>query len=130
MFFNGYINETIVYLPLILIPFIGMSLGISWILASLGVYIRDISQMIGVITSVLMFLSPVFYPLDSLPAKLRDWVMLNPVTFIIEQARQVVIIGGVPDWSGLGLYVVMGSLIMLGGYAWFQKTRRGFADVI
>lgn len=124
------INATIIYLPLIFIPFITMSLGISWILASLGVYIRDIGQIIGVFTTVLMFLSPVFYPLESLPENLRIWVMLNPMTFIIEQVRQVVIVGELPDFMGLGLYSVIGSFLMYCGYVWFQKTRRGFADVL
>ncbi|MBU3612844.1 ABC transporter permease [Polynucleobacter sp. MG-27-Goln-C1] len=127
---DGPTNLTILYVPVIFIPFIVMSLGISWILASLGVYIRDISQVIGVFTSVLMFLSPVFYPLDSLPAELRIWVMLNPATFIIEQVRQVVIVGDLPDWGGLGLYAVIAIFLMYGGYVWFQKTRRGFADVL
>lgn len=128
--FGESINLTIIYLPLIFIPFIAVTLGISWILASLGVYIRDIGQIIGFFTTMLMFLSPVFYPLDSLPAKLRIWVMLNPVTFIIEQVRQVVIIGELPDWFGLAAYTVTGVFLMYGGYAWFQKTRRGFADVL
>jgi lipopolysaccharide transport system permease protein len=99
-------------------------------LASLGVYIKDISQMIGVFTSALMFLSPVFYPLDSLPVNLRIWVMLNPTTFIIEQVRMVVIIGIPPDWSGLGIYASVSIFIMYGGYIWFQKTRKGFNDVL
>lgn len=130
MVFDVSINVTIVYLPLIFIPFVVVSMGISWLLASLGVYIRDISQVIGVFTTALMFLSPVFYPLDSLPDKLQFWVMLNPVTFIIEQVRQVTIVGKLPDWRGLALYSVIGIFLMFGGYAWFQKTRRGFADVL
>lgn len=124
------IGVAVIFLPLIYIPFIAVSLGVAWILASLGVYIRDISQVIGVLTSALMFLSPVFYPLDSLPPKLRVWVMLNPITFIVEQVRRVVIMNELPDWKGLGLYAVIGAVLMYGGYVWFQKTRRGFSDVL
>ena len=128
--FNGYLHWTVVFAPVILLPFVLLTLGVAWILASLAVFLRDVGQTIGIITMALMFLSPVFYPVTALPERLRPWLMLNPLTFIIEQAREVLIWGHVPKWSGLGLYTLVAVLVCWTGYAWFQKTRTGFADVL
>jgi lipopolysaccharide transport system permease protein len=77
-----------------------------------------------------MFCSPVFYSVNSIPESFRPWLMLNPITFIIEQARQVFIFGHLPNWSGLSIYTVVAIFIAWIGYAWFQKTRKGFANVL
>lgn len=127
---NHYVNWTIVFVPFILLPVCFLSLGFSWFLAALGVYLRDISQMIGIITTILMFLAPVFYPSSAIPLTFRPYLMLNPLTFAIEELRQVVIWGNFPDLSGLCLYTMVSLLVAWLGYAWFQKTRKGFADVI
>ena len=127
---NGQIFWTAFLLPLVLLPLIFLILGISWFLAALGVYVRDIGQFIGVLMTVLMFLSPVFYPISALPAKFQTWMLLNPLSFIIEQARIILITGGMPDLIGLCIYLFVALLIMLLGFAWFQKTRKGFADVL
>jgi lipopolysaccharide transport system permease protein len=78
----------------------------------------------------MLFLAPVFYPMTILPEKLRPWIMVNPLTFIIEQAREVIIWGHFPNWVGLGLYSLIALVVAWVGYAWFQKTRKGFADVL
>jgi lipopolysaccharide transport system permease protein len=78
----------------------------------------------------MLFLSPVFYPVTALPEEFRPWVMANPLSFIIEQAREVLIWGHVPNWTGLGGYTLVATVIAWTGYAWFQKTRKGFADVL
>lgn len=128
--FNGYVHWTIVFIPLVLLPLIIVTLGLAWILASLGVFLRDVGQAIGVITTVLMFLSPVFYPVTAVPERFRPFIMANPLTFIIEQAREVLIWGHLPNWIGLGIYTCAATVIAWTGYAWFQKTRKGFADVL
>lgn len=128
--FNGYLHWTAVFIPLVLLPLVILTLGLSWMLASLGVFLRDVGQSIGIITTVMMFLSPVFYPVTALPEKFRPWIMINPLTFIIEQSREVLIWGRLPDWTGLGIYTLAGTLVAWTGYAWFQKTRKGFADVL
>jgi lipopolysaccharide transport system permease protein len=99
-------------------------------LASLGVFLRDVAQTIGILTAMLMFLSPVFYPVTAVPERFRPFIMANPLTFIIEQAREVLIWGRLPNWSGLGAYTIAAIAVAWAGYAWFQKTRRGFADVL
>ena len=129
-FFNSYLHWTVTFIPLVLLPLVVLTLGLSWILASLGVFIRDVGQTIGLVTTVLMFLSPVFYPVTALPEKVRPFIMANPLTFIIEQAREVLIWGHLPNWIGLGVYTLVAIVIAWIGYFWFQKTRKGFADVI
>lgn len=128
--FNGYLHWTAVFTPLVLLPLIILTLGLAWMLASLGVFLRDVGQTIGIITTVMMFLAPVFYPIAALPEEMRPWLMANPLTFIIEQARAVLIWGRLPDWTGLGIYTAITTVIAWTGYAWFQKTRKGFADVL
>jgi lipopolysaccharide transport system permease protein len=130
IFFNGYINWTAILVPLIFIPLVFLILGLSWILASLGVYVRDVGQTIGILTSVLMFLSPVFYSIDALPPAFQFWMMLNPLSFIIEQARAVLIQGLIPNWDLLGIYTAGALTFMWCGYVWFQRTRKGLADVL
>jgi len=128
--FNGYLNLTVLLIPIVILPLIILSLGFSWILASFGVFVRDTGQTIGLLTTLLMFLSPVFYPVSAVPEALQPYIMINPMTFIIEQVRLVVMRGEFPNWTGLGIYLVIAILLMLAGFTWFQKTRKGFADVI
>lgn len=130
MLFNGYLQWTVIFIPLILLPLVILSLGLAWTLASLGVFLRDVGQTIALVTTVLMFLAPVFYPVTAVPERFRPFIMANPVTFIIEQAREVLIWGHSPNWLGLGIYTVAATVVAWAGYAWFQKTRKGFADVL
>jgi lipopolysaccharide transport system permease protein len=128
--FNDYLHWTAVLIPIVLLPIVILTLGLSWLLASLGVFLRDVGQTIGIITTVLMFLSPVFYPITAVPERFRPFIMANPLTFIIEQAREVLIWGHLPNWMGLGIYTLLATGIAWVGFAWFQKTRKGFADVL
>jgi lipopolysaccharide transport system permease protein len=128
--FNGYLHWTAVLIPLVVLPLVILTLGLAWMLASLGVFLRDVGQTIGIITTIMLFLAPVFYPVTALPEEMRPWIMANPLTFIIEQAREVLIWGRMPDWIGLGCYNAVALTITWAGFAWFQKTRKGFADVL
>lgn len=128
--FNGYIPWTAIFIPFVILPLVTLMLGLSWFLASLGVFIRDVGQTVTIVTTVLMFLSPVFYPLDAVPERFRPFILLNPLTFIIEQSRAVLIWGNLPDWKGLLMYCAASAVVAFIGYVWFQKTRKGFADVL
>ena len=127
---NQNLPWTCVLFPLILIPLIFVTMGVAWFLAATGVFVRDIAQTTGIATTVLMFLAPVFYPVSSLPKEYQTLLQLNPLTFIIEEARQVLIWGKLPDWSGLGIYFAVSLVFAWAGFWWFQKTRKGFADVL
>lgn len=126
----GEIHITVLLTPVVLIPFAILLMGLSLFFAALGVFLRDIGQLVGIIVTGLMFLSPIFYPLSALPEAVRPYLYLNPVTFIIEQMREVIIWGHMPDWSGLFLYTLISLFIAMGGYLFFIKTRKGFADVL
>jgi lipopolysaccharide transport system permease protein len=128
--FNGYLQWTAVFIPLVLMPLVILTMGFAWMLASIGVFLRDVGQTIGIITTVLMFLAPVFYPITAVPERFRPFIMANPITFIIEQGREVLIWGHLPNWIGLGAYTLVASVVAWLGFALFQKTRKGFADVL
>jgi len=128
--FNGVLHWTALFAPLVLLPLLILTLGLAWILASVGVFLRDVGQTIGIVVTVLMFLSPVFYPVTAVPEGFRPWIMANPLTFIIEQAREVLIWGHLPDGIGLGIYSLAATAVAWVGYVWFQKTRKGFSDVL
>lgn len=121
---------TTLFLPLVLLPLVILTLGVSWMLAALGVYLRDIGQITGVLATAMLFLSSAMFPTTALPANLRWLLILNPLTFIIDQARAVTLWGQTPDWIGLGLYLACALAVLYLGFAMFQLTRRGFADVI
>jgi lipopolysaccharide transport system permease protein len=127
---NGFLHWTVIFIPLVLLPLVIFTLGLAWMLVSTGVYIRDIGQTIGIFTTVMLFVSPVFFPVTALPARFQPWMMANPLTFIIEQARDVLIWGTLPNWQGLGFYTLAATFVAWAGYVWFQKTRKGFADVL
>ncbi|GGD69316.1 ABC transporter permease [Caballeronia grimmiae] len=116
--------------PLILVPYVLLIAGVTWFLMSLGVFLRDIGQLMSIVTSLLMFLSPVFYPTTSVPEELRFLIEWNPLTFVIEQLRNALIWGNPLDWLGILKYFVFGYIAAWFGYAWFQRTRGGFADIL
>jgi lipopolysaccharide transport system permease protein len=119
-----------VYLPLVFLPLILFTMGLAWFLASLGVYLRDVGQITGVFTTILLFMSPVFYPVSNFPERYQPILYANPLTFIIEQSRAVLMWGQSPNWQGLLIAAAISFLAAWFGFAWFQKTRRGFADVL
>ncbi|WP_064572743.1 ABC transporter permease [Cupriavidus gilardii] len=127
---QGSIPASALALPLIMVPLLLFSLGLGWIFSSLGVYVRDVAQTVGIATTVIMFLSPVFYSVHALPEGYRKVLLFNPLTFIIEQARAAVVFGHWPDWLLLAAYTLGSAVVAWLGYWWFQKTRRGFADVL
>lgn len=126
----GLPPATVLYVPLILLPFCLFILGLCWILASLGVYLRDVSQFIGIVTTVVMFMSPIFYPPENLPEPYRHLLYLNPLTFIVEQVRAVAFFSAQPNVAGLLIYAGAAGVFACLAFAWFQKTRKGFADVL
>jgi lipopolysaccharide transport system permease protein len=128
--FFGIPHPLIVLLPLVLLPLVLLTIGMSWALASFGVYLRDISQIVGVLTTALMFLSPIFYPISALPAEFQTLMHLNPLTLVIESTRDVLVWGKLPDIRLWLIQLGASSFIAWLGFVWFQKTRKGFADVL
>lgn len=117
-------------LPLVVASYVPLLLGLSWFLAALGVFIRDVGQITALVVNLLMFLSPVFYPVSMLPAHWQPLLRANPLTPMIEQLRRVVLEGLWPDWSQLLLNLAVGIAVAWLGARWFNATRKGFADVL
>jgi lipopolysaccharide transport system permease protein len=126
----GVPKAGILLLPLALFPLAIFVLGLSWLLAALGVYLRDVSQFVGVVVMALMFLSPIFYPLSALPEGYRELVALSPITASVDQARDLMFWGKPLAWGSWTVHLIISLVIGWLGFAWFQQTRRGFADVI
>ena len=124
------LHWTLILLPVVILPLLLLIMGLSWLLASIGVFVRDIGQFIGLILTMMLFMSPIFYPASALPESVRGYLFLNPLTFIIEQSRGVILAGNPPDWAGLAIYYLISVLIAWIGLFWFEKTRKGFADVL
>lgn len=132
--FYGILHQslhwTMLLVPFLFIPLVLMTLGISWFLSSAGVFIRDIGQASGPLTTIMLFLSPVLYPLSAFPEAYQGFLYANPLTFLIMQAQDLLIWGRTPSWTGIGAYCLGSYLIAWCGLLWFQKTRKAFADVL
>lgn len=127
---NGSIPWTIVLFPIVITCFLPFVAGAVWLLASLGVFLRDLKQGIGIVTTALMFLAPIMYPKDIIPLAFRPWLYLNPLTVIVEASQDVLVWGRQPDWMALGLYTLGSMTFAWLAFAWFERSRKGFADVL
>lgn len=129
LFLNHNLPWTVVFFPFLLIPLMFATMGFAWFLAALGVYVRDIGHITGMFTTVLMFLSPVFYPMSAF-GSYQAILKYNPLAFLIEEGRNTMIFGHTPDVGRWLITSILGLLIAWLGFIWFQKTRKGFADVL
>jgi len=125
------ISPTLWCYPLVIIPLIMFTAGIGWLLASLGVFLRDLRQVVsGVLLPVMFFMTPIFYPPSRVPEAFR-WITLgNPLAGVIDNARRTLLYGQYPDWTTLGSTALLGAVVMQLGFAFFMKSRRSFADVL
>ncbi|WP_295544010.1 ABC transporter permease [uncultured Thiohalocapsa sp.] len=126
----GLPPATALLFPLILLPFVVLTLGVCWFLSSLGVFLRDVAQVVSVLTTALLFLSPIFFPVDALPGAVQPLLFFNPLTPAVEMSRDVLIWGRLPSLPAYLAFVATAGAIGWLGFAWFQKTRAGFADVL
>lgn len=130
---HGSIPWTVLLVPLWLVPLFLLTQGCAWLVASLGVYFRDMKQLVPVLLQILFFMSPIFWRLEAVQARLPEvagYLKLNPLTVIIEGARRLIFAAELPDWRLLALVTAGTSVVFALGLAWFQKTKKGFADVI
>jgi len=130
LFVRQGLNLTVFLMPVVISPFILLVIGLSWVISSLGTFLRDIGQTVSILMLIMLFLAPIFYPMSAIPQVYHKFILANPLTFIIQQFRAIVIFGDQPDWVGLGLYWLFAIVVFCLGYAFFQKCRGGFADVL
>lgn len=129
-FLMGGIPWTVVLFPIVVLCFLPFVAGTLWLLASLGVYLRDLKQAVAIVTMALMFLAPILYPATMIPERYRFALYFNPLTIIAEASQDVLIWGRLPAWNHLGVYVLVSGLFAWLAFAWFEQTRKGFADVV
>lgn len=126
----GTVPWTLIFLPLIYLPLLFLCLGLSWFLSSLGVFIRDVGHLLGVIVQMLFFLTPIFYPISAVPPSFRIFIYINPLSFIVNHFRRVTLFGQQPDWGEYLLITIAAFGMSLLGYVWFMKSKKTFADVV
>ena len=124
------ISWTMLLFPFTLLPLLLISCGVSLFIASLGVYLRDIQQLISILTQMLFFMTPIFYPISIVPEKLRWILEFNPLSPIVEETRKVLLYGQLPDPGVCLTSYVLSFVVFQLGLAWFMKTKKGFADVL
>jgi lipopolysaccharide transport system permease protein len=130
LIFNHFIHWTALLLPLIWLPMMMFTLGCGYFLASLGVFVRDMGAVIGVLTTMLFFLTPIFYPISAVPEPFRIFCRVNPIAIFVEDARRVVLWGLFPDWPWFFFGMVLSVAVLIIGFVWFMKSKKAFADVI
>lgn len=121
---------TALFLPVVLAPLALLVLGVSYFLASIGVFLRDVRPLIGVLMTAMLFLSPVFYPLEAVPEGVRAIIALNPMSVLLEEVRGLLFWGTSPNVLALSVQYGLGVAVFLLGWAWFARTRKAFADVL
>lgn len=127
---GGAIYWTLLLVPVVLLPLVMLTLGLAWLLASLGVFIRDIGYTVTLVVQVFFFLTPIFYQLEQIPQPYQRIAQLNPLANVVDHMRRVVLWGQTPDWPSYVMWLLIGGVAMILGYAWFMKTRKAFADVL
>lgn len=126
----GTLPWTVVLVPVVLLPIVLLSLAACWLLSSLGVFVHDIRHAIPLVTTALLFLTPVFYPVAQVPESVRFLLWLNPLAGPVEHMRMVSIFGQVPPWGDYVESLAMSGVLAVLSFLWFQRARRHFADVL
>jgi lipopolysaccharide transport system permease protein len=124
------IHPTVLWLPILILPQLILTLGAAWLVASLGVFLRDIVQGIALLLMVWMYLTPIIYPESIVPERFRPYINANPFTPLIRSYRNIMLEGRAPDWRGLAYFTGFALIVFIFGYWWFARTRKNFADVI
>lgn len=127
---DGAVPWTFVLFPVVLLPLVIGTMGVAWFLAAISVFVRDIKQTTSLMTTILLFISPVFYSISMMPPRFQFWMQLNPLTFIIEESRKVLILGHPFDFMSWVIYMAASIVVAWFGYWWFQRLRKGFSDVL
>ncbi len=127
---GGVVSWNAMLVPLVILPVELATLGVAWLLAALGVFLRDLHHLVMVAVQVLMFLSPVFYPLEAVPDWLRPALMINPLAWCIEALRETVLHARLPDWGGWVEQMALALALGVAGYTVFRRLRPAFADIV
>lgn len=127
---NHHLTVTTLLFPLVLVPLVMLTIGTSWFVASLGVFIPDLNHFLQIFLRLMFFITPIFYPIEKVPEALRWIIYINPLAILVEQARRTLLWNQPLQWRQWGIVTLVSLVIMQFGYAWFMETKRGFADVL
>ncbi|HEX9918581.1 MAG TPA: ABC transporter permease [Pyrinomonadaceae bacterium] len=124
------LHPSLLWLPVLVLPQLLLMLGASWLVASLGVFLRDTGQVVSLLLVAWMFLTPIIYPEQLVPARYQAFINANPFTPLVRNYRRIILEGATPDWGGLAYFTLFALAVFVCGYWWFARTRKNFADVI
>jgi lipopolysaccharide transport system permease protein len=127
---RGELHLTTLWLPVLLVPQLIATLGVAWLVASLGVFLRDMVQGIALLLTTWLYLTPIIYPESVVPERFRPLINANPFTGLVRSYRRIMLEGSMPDWRGLAYFTIFALVCFVFGYWWFARTRKNFADVI
>lgn len=130
LLFQGLWPWQTLFLPFVFLPIVFFALGLAWLIAGIGVYFRDITQIMPMFITIMMFMAPIFYPASAIPEQYRSWLLLNPLTYAVEMGRGALFIGQLPSLSAYLIYLSAAVLSAAAGLWFFNKVRKGFADVL
>ncbi len=127
---RGAVPVTALWLPALVVPQVLFTLGLAWLLSALGAYLRDLGQVNGFLLTLWFFLTPICYPVESLPREALAVLAKNPVFVLVEGYRGVLLESRPPGFPGLWKLWLASLALFFAGHACFYKLRKGFADVI
>lgn len=127
---TGRIPAGILLVPLLILPFILLIVGLAWIISALGTFVRDFNHAVAALGPVFMFISPIFYSVEQVPEDFRFIYLINPLTFVLENMRGLLFFDGSISWAAYAVYWLVAALVFVGGFFFFERARPGFADVI
>jgi lipopolysaccharide transport system permease protein len=123
------IPVTILWLPVLMIPQVLFTAGVSWFLAGLGAFVRDLGQIIGFVLTVWFFTTPICYPEKQLLAR-APLLTNNPMYVLVRAYRAIFLEGHAPAFGAMWKFTLLAVLVFVLGHAWFYKLRKSFADMI
>ncbi|MBV9127755.1 MAG: ABC transporter permease [Verrucomicrobia bacterium] len=130
-YLHGALPATVLLWPLLLLPIALLALGLTWLFAALGVFFRDLTELVAPLTQLLMYASAIFYSVEKAPPALQPILRINPLAFLTEQSRNLAVWGDAGlDWHGYGIFTLVGALLATLGYGIFQRLKHAFADVL
>lgn len=127
---NGVVHWTAIFFPLVLAPYLIFVTALVMLIGACGVFLRDLSQIVALLITVSLFLTPVFYPLDAVPAQFQILMRLNPLTSVVETSRSVLLLGVMPNFGSMALYAACALASLAAAFWVFRRLRGGFADVL
>ena len=122
--------ESVLWLPVLLIPQVLLTAGLCWFLAALGVFVRDLGQILGYVLTLWFFITPICYPETALPQEAAVVLKKNPIFILVHAYRDIFLDNRAPQFGPMWKLWVLSFAVFVLGYAWFHKLRKSFADII